>query len=198
MQYVVGLTGGIGSGKTTVANLFAAKGIDIIDADIIAREQVAAGSHALKAIADHFGAEILLPDGELNRAALRQIIFNQPSAKTWLDNLLHPLIIAEIKAQVKRSRSPYCLLVAPLLIETKLNPLCNRVLVVDVKPETQIIRTINRDKIERQLVEKIIENQISRALRLSYADDVVKNDDSVAEVHVQVETLHRQYLALAT
>lgn len=196
-DFIVGLTGGIGSGKTTVANLFIELGIDIIDADIIARDVVAKGSPALHVISEHFGAEFIQADGQLDRALLRKQIFSHNKDKLWLNELLHPLINEQTLAQIKAASSPYCLLVAPLLIENNLTTLVNKVLVVDVKESTQIARTTLRDKNSTAQVQAIINSQIGREDRLKHADDLLNNDDcSLASLRTSVFELHQVYLQL--
>ncbi|WP_188008786.1 dephospho-CoA kinase [Grimontia hollisae] len=197
MAYVVGVTGGIGSGKTTVANLFAEKGIEVIDADVIARQVVEPGSEGLKAIAEKFGATMLNQDGTLNRAVLREHVFSHPEDKNWLNGLLHPKIRQEMMEQTARATSPYCLLVIPLLVENRLQSLCQRVLVVDVSEATQIARTVQRDQVSPGQVENILAAQASRAQRLEAADDIIVNETDSTALSKQVETLHRQYLTLA-
>ncbi|VEA71851.1 Dephospho-CoA kinase [Serratia rubidaea] len=150
MTYIVALTGGIGSGKSTVANAFARHGIVIVDADIIARQVVEPGTPSLAAIAAHFGQGILQPDGTLDRAALRQRIFSQPDEKRWLNQLLHPVIQQETQRQLALADSPYALWVVPLLVENQLQSRADRVVVVDVDSETQLQRTIARDGVSRQ------------------------------------------------
>jgi dephospho-CoA kinase len=197
-DFIVGLTGGIGSGKTTVTNIFASLGIDIIDADIIAREVVAKGSPALTAIKEHFGSDIIQTDGQLNRARLRQKIFDNEADKHWLNGLLHPLIRKQIVTQARVSSSPYCIIVAPLLIENNLTTLVNRVLVVDVKETTQVSRTIARDNNSEKQVEAIINSQVSRKIRQEHADDLLNNDDCLMEdLESAVTKLHHTYLAYA-
>ena len=197
-DFIVGLTGGIGSGKTTVTNIFASLGIDIIDADIIAREVVAKGSPALTAIKEHFGSDIIQTDGQLNRAMLRQKIFANEADKHWLNGLLHPLIRKQIVTQARVSSSPYCIIVAPLLIENNLTTLVNRVLVVDVKETTQVSRTIARDNNSEKQVEAIINSQVSRKIRQEHADDLLNNDDCLMEdLESAVTKLHHTYLAYA-
>nr|WP_086938437.1 dephospho-CoA kinase [Thaumasiovibrio occultus] len=198
MTFVVGLTGGIGSGKSTVADLFAEKGIELIDADIIARNVVALGSVGLSKVSEHFGHDVLLEDGSLNRAKLREHIFNTPSDKQWLENLLHPMIREEMLRRIQQAQSPYCLLVVPLLIENKLESLCDRVLVVDVSPETQIERTTQRDNVTMKQVQRILAAQARRETRLAKADDIIDNDASADNLLSQVEKLHLFYLKSAT
>lgn len=201
MTYVVGLTGGIGSGKSTIADEFAALGVPIIDADIVAREVVAKGTPLLAQIAEHFGSQILTADGELNRAKLRQIVFHQPQEKTWLNNLLHPAIRNEMLKQLDEVDFPYALWVVPLLIENKLTEFCQRILVVDVSPEIQLERTLKRDQSNLDTIKNIIQSQVSRDERLSYADDVIENNLPLAEnlenLQQQVQKLHANYLILA-
>jgi len=220
-KIIIGLTGGIGSGKTTIANMFLALGIDIIDADIIAREVVEPNSPALGKIQQHFGDKLILADGNLNRALLREKIFSSNHEKEWLNNLLHPLIRQSITAQLKQATSPYCLLVAPLLIENKLDALVNKVLVVDVTEPVQLSRTLKRDKSNEQVIKSIMASQLSRSERLSAADDVINNNEEYSqainqninkkigqegskkdifslknELYSQIETLHKKYLQL--
>lgn len=197
-DFIVGLTGGIGSGKTTVANLFADLGVNIIDADIIARDVVAKGSPALSTISEHFGADFIQADGQLNRALLRKNIFSSEGDKLWLNNLLHPLIREQLVSQTKAASSPYCLLVVPLLIENNLTALVNRVLVVDVKESTQIARTTMRDNNSTKQVQAIMNSQVSRAVRQSHADDLLNNDNcSLAKLKTLVAQLHQTYLLCA-
>jgi dephospho-CoA kinase len=197
-DFIVGITGGIGSGKTTVTNIFASLGIDIIDADVIAREVVAKGSPALTAIKEHFGSDIIQTDGQLNRAMLRQKIFANEADKHWLNDLLHPLIRKQIVTQAQVSSSPYCIIVAPLLIENNLTTLVNRVLVVDVKETTQVSRTIARDNNSEKQVAAIINSQVSRKTRQEHADDLLNNDDCLMEdLESAVTQLHYTYLTYA-
>ncbi|HIF9290401.1 TPA: dephospho-CoA kinase [Photobacterium damselae] len=197
MSFVVGLTGGIGSGKTTVANLFARYGVDLIDADIIARDVVAPNSAGLAAIIDKFGADITLENGELDRAQLRQLIFSKPELKEWLNQLLHPMIRQQMLAQIQASTSPYCLLIVPLMVENNLQALTQRLLVVDVDEQVQIQRTQQRDKVPLEQVKKILASQASRSERLAAADDVITNNDDEQVLYPQVEKLHQYYLALS-
>ncbi|WP_412840970.1 dephospho-CoA kinase [Aeromonas dhakensis] len=198
-MYVVAITGGIGSGKTTVANQFAELGIEVVDADIIAREVVEPGTPALAAIAAHFGADVIAPDGRLDRRQLRERVFTDPQAKGWLNALLHPLIRSEMQRQCAAARSPYCLLVVPLLVENRLTAMANRVLVIDVDEATQIERTCRRDGVSREQAEAILAAQASRAERLAMADDVMDNQNGTPEaIKSRIFALHETYLAFAS
>lgn len=198
-MYVVAITGGIGSGKTTVANQFAALGIDVIDADLIAREVVEPGTPALAAIASHFGPGILDEQGRLDRRVLRERVFSEPAAKSWLNALLHPLIRSEMLRQCTAASSPYCLLVVPLLVENRLMNLANRVLVIDVDEATQIERTCRRDGVSREQAEAILAAQASRAERLAVADDVLDNQNGTSDtIQSRILALHETYLAFAS
>ncbi|MFQ2322937.1 dephospho-CoA kinase [Aeromonas dhakensis] len=198
-MYVVAITGGIGSGKTTVANQFAELGIEVVDADIIAREVVEPGTPALAAIATHFGADVIAPDGRLDRRQLRERVFTNPQAKGWLNALLHPLIRSEMQRQCAAARSPYCLLVVPLLVENRLTALANRVLVIDVDEATQIERTCRRDGVSREQAEAILAAQASRTERLAAADDVLDNQNGTPEaIKSRIFALHETYLAFAS
>ncbi|AUU84100.1 dephospho-CoA kinase [Leclercia adecarboxylata] len=197
MGYIVALTGGIGSGKSTVADAFSRLGITIIDADILARQVVEPGTPALRAIADHFGSDIIEPDGTLNRRMLRERIFTHPEEKAWLNALLHPLIQQETQKQIAHATSPYVLWVVPLLVENNLHDKADRVLVVDVSPATQIQRTIARDNVGREHAEQILAAQATREARLAVADDVIDNNGSPDAIASDVARLHQQYLAQA-
>lgn len=196
-KFVVGLTGGIGSGKTTVANLFAAEGITLVDADIVAREVVAKDSKGLKAIVEHFGTEMLTPEGELDRAKLRERIFNQSAEREWLNQLLHPMIRQEMLEQVKNATSPYVIMVVPLLFENGLDRLVNRTLVVDISPELQISRTVIRDQVDATQVNNIINSQCSRSEKLARADDIIDNQGEISTLKREVLALHQRYLQLS-
>ncbi|WP_216081803.1 dephospho-CoA kinase [Citrobacter sp. MGH 55] len=198
MRYTVALTGGIGSGKSTVANAFADLGIQIIDADIIARQVVEPGKPALDAIAAHFGPELIAADGTLHRRLLRERIFADPQEKAWLSALLHPLIQQETQRQLQQATSAYVLWVVPLLVENSLYRQANRVLVVDVTPETQLARTMQRDDVTRAHVEQILAAQATREARLAVADDVIDNNGAPDSIMSDVARLHARYLQLAS
>lgn len=198
-MYVVAITGGIGSGKTTVANQFAALGIEVVDADLIAREVVEPGTPALTAIASHFGPGILDEQGRLDRRALRERIFSDPAAKSWLNALLHPIIRSEMLRQCAAANSPYCLLVVPLLVENRLTELADRVLVIDVDEATQIERTCRRDGVSLEQAQAILASQASRSERLAMADDVLDNQSGTTEtIRERILALHETYLAFAS
>ncbi|MCU8475159.1 dephospho-CoA kinase [Vibrio vulnificus] len=198
MALVIGLTGGIASGKTTVANLFQQHfAIDIVDADIVARQVVAPGSAGLTAIVDHFGVDILTNEGELDRGQLRQRIFAHSEEKQWLNALLHPMIRRKMIEDLAQVSSPYALLVVPLLVENQLQTLCDRVLVVDVEEKTQLQRTMDRDGVDEQQVRAILKAQASRHERLALADDVIKNDSKDQNLLQQITDLHQKYLAMS-
>lgn len=196
-MFVVGVTGGIGSGKTAVTNLFAELGIAIVDADLAARIVVEPGRPALAAIAEHFGPSLLRPDGTLDRAAMRARVFSNPDDKRFLEQVTHPRIGEEIARQLQAATSPYVILVSPLLIEGNQRELCDRILVVDVPEEVQLQRTMARDSNDAAQVRRIIASQATRAQRLARADDVIENTGTLAQLRGQVAALHRQYLQLA-
>ncbi|NIG62614.1 MAG: dephospho-CoA kinase [Serratia symbiotica] len=198
MAYIVALTGGIGSGKSTVANAFARHGAAVVDADVIARQVVEMGTPALAKIAERFGNEILLASGALNRAVLRQRNFSQPDSNIWLNQLLHPLILQETQRQLAQATSPYALWVVPLLVENSLQDRADRVLVIDVNTETQLARTVARDGISRQQVQDILSAQATREQRLAIADDIIDNSGIAIEIELSVDALHRRYLKQAT
>lgn len=192
--WILGLTGGIGSGKSAVAAHFMHMGIDLVNADQAARWVVEPGRPALAHIAEHFGAHILQPDGTLDRAALRARIFQDAEERRWLERLLHPLIRQEIIDVLARATSPYAILESPLLIESGQYRLCQRVLVIDVPEALQVSRTISRDGNDEAQVRAIIAAQASREERLKHADDVIVNDRDLAWLRQEVERLHHLYL----
>ncbi|WP_127957271.1 dephospho-CoA kinase [Serratia microhaemolytica] len=197
MVYIVALTGGIGSGKSTVAEAFAHLGVTVVDADVIARELVAPGTPALAAIAAHFGEQILLNDGSLNRLELRQRIFSAPAQRVWLEQLLHPLIAQQTESQLQAASSAYALWVVPLLVENRLQTKADRVLLVDVDQQTQLARTMARDGISQQQAMAILSAQATREQRLAVADDIIQNSSTVQALNSSVAALHRRYCDLA-
>ena len=194
--WILGLTGGIGSGKSAAAQHFINLGIHAVDADHAARWVVEPGRPALAQIAEHFGAQVLQADGQLDRAALRQLIFEIPDERRWLEKLLHPLIAEEIAAHLARAQSPYAILVSPLLIESGQYAMTQRVLVIDAPQQLQIERTLQRDQTSEQQVQAILKAQASREERIRHADDVLVNDRDLAWLHSEVERLHHFYLTL--
>lgn len=196
-MFVVGLTGGIGSGKTAVSDRFATRGITIVDADIAARVVVEPGQRALTSIAEHFGEDILTANGELDRAALRARVFADPDERVWLEALLHPRISECIGEQLAAAKSAYAVLVSPLLFESNQVRFTNRVLVVDVPEELQLERTMARDNNDEAQVRAIMAAQASRSDRLEKADDVIVNDADLDSLDARVEDLHQCYLSAA-
>jgi len=198
-KYVVGLTGGIGSGKTTVTDIFTELGVDIVDADLVAREVVQPNTPTLKAIEEHFGSHFILDDGTLNRTALRSQVFANEADKTWLNNLLHPLIRETMLKKIAACHSSYCILVAPLLIENGLQNLVNRIVVVDVSEQTQLSRVVARDPSSKEEVERIIASQITRDERLKAADDIIDNESSDRQaLKNKIQKLHQKFLQATT
>jgi dephospho-CoA kinase len=196
-DYVVGLTGGIGSGKTTVANIFHELGVQSVDADLVAREVVMPGEPALDAIVQHFGQAILHPDGQLDRAALRARIFADEAEKQWLNQLLHPQIRQRLLQQLQSCTTSYALLIAPLLLENKLQIYTDRVLVVDIPEDLQLSRTVQRDQVTAEQVRNILSSQLARAERLAQADDILLNTIPVSELKPQIQQLHLSYQQFA-
>ena len=196
-MYTVGLTGGIGSGKSTVARIFGDLGVEIIDADKVARDVVEPPSAALDAIHAHFGTEILTGDGTLDRARLRKIVFADGAERAWLEDLLHPLIADRISQKIAACQSAYCLLVSPLLLQTSQHVMVDRVLVVDVPRQTQLRRAVLRDNSDRATIEAIINAQSSREQRLRAADDVIDNEGGERALAARVKGLHSRYLTMA-
>ncbi|TAA45122.1 dephospho-CoA kinase [Corallincola spongiicola] len=196
-MFVVGLTGGIGSGKSTVAAEFQRLGIDVVDADLVARDVVAPDSQALQQIQDYFGDNVILADGSLDRAALRAAVFNNEQQRQWLNQLLHPLISQEMQVQLKAASSPYVLWVVPLLVENKLYQQADRVLVIDLPVEQQKLRAASRDRQSITQIEQVLASQASRQQRLAVADDVIDNSRPLSEVKRDVSTLHQRYLKLS-
>ena len=190
MNMVVGITGGIGCGKSSVTDLLKKLNVDIVDADIIARKIVEPGKFALKKIVEYFGTEILLADGSLDRAQLRVIIFSEKEKKDWLEELLHPLIKDEIRAQIKLASSKYVVLSSALLLETRQKDLVDIVVVVDIPETLQIERTTLRDGNSSELVKKIVDSQLKRDERLSRADIVIDNSGSLDKLKLKLKELH--------
>lgn len=194
MPNVVALSGGVASGKSTIASLFANLGVPIIDADIIARQIVKVGTEPFIQIVKHFSQEILLPNGELDRSQLREIIFNNEHERLWLNNLLHPLIHQETQRQIARQKAEYIIWVVPLLVENSLHNFADRVLMIDIPESLQLERLVKRDHISESLAKKMILSQASSAKRLAYADDIIDNNGNLNSLKQQVGKLHQQYL----
>ncbi|KPH96607.1 dephospho-CoA kinase [Pseudoalteromonas porphyrae] len=196
-NWILGLTGGIGCGKSAVSELFEQHGITVVDADIIARQVVAHDSTGLHEIGKHFGADILNHDGTLNRTKLREIIFADSEQKNWLNALLHPLIREKTISDLNAASSPYVILTAPLLFENQLDKYCNRTLVIDVPIEVQVARTIARDNISLAQANSIIAAQMSREDKQAKATDILDNNRALSLVAQDVTLLHQRYMALA-
>jgi dephospho-CoA kinase len=194
--WILGLTGGIGSGKSAAAQHFIDLGVHLVDADNAARWVVEPGRPALAKIVEHFGAQVLQANGELDRSALRGLIFQDPEQRRWLETLLHPLIGQEIISYLARAESPYAILVSPLLVESGQYKMTQRVLVIDAPEQLQIQRTMQRDSTSEEQVQAILKAQASREQRLSHADDVLINDRDPAWLKREVERLHHFYLTL--
>lgn len=194
----IGLTGGIGSGKSTICRMFAEFGVPIIDADMIAKSLVEPGQPALAMIASSFGAEMLNSDGSLNRARLRDTVFADSAKKDQLEAIMHPLIYAHISAEVAALQADYCVIAVPLLLESKNRYAVDRVLVIDCPVEAQLARVIARDQLTQQQVQAIINSQISREQRLAKADDVIENTAGPEQLAEHVKRLHNSYILLAT
>jgi len=192
-MFVVGLTGGIGTGKSTVAELFALKGITIIDSDQLTRE-VSNKHEVLTQIVKKFGAIVLNKDGSLNRPTVRTLIFDNETNRNWLEQLLHPLIRGEMQNRIETSTSSYTIVVIPLLFETTPNPLLDRKLVIDAPFDLQLTRAANRDRATHSEIQKIIHSQMQREERLALADDVIYNTGTTEELIPQVDKLHEFYL----
>ncbi len=195
---VIGLTGGIGSGKSTAADLFAARGVPVIDADAVARELVEPGMPALTEIESRFGHSVITAEGRLDRAELGRQVFADSSARSDLEAILHPRIRERMQAQLRKLDAPYCLLVIPLLVETGQRDLVQRVLVVDAPEATQRQRIAQRDARSSAQLDHILAAQADRQTRLSAADDVIHNDGDLAGLEAQVEALHQKYLQMAS
>lgn len=193
----IGLTGGIGTGKSAACRIFAELGAPVIDADQISREVVAPGEPVLNAIAVLFGDSALNADGSLNRSRVRERIFAEPALRQQLENLLHPLIKQRMREQAQACRAPYVILAIPLLLEVGWQELVDRVLVIDCPVEQQISRTMRRDGVTREQAQAIIASQMARNERLRQADDIVINDSNLDHLHSQIIALHRRYLQMA-
>jgi dephospho-CoA kinase len=190
----IGLTGGIASGKSTVADMFADLGVPVIDTDLIARDVVAPGQPALQEIRKAFGAGVIAEDGSLDRPAMRTLVFGDDGARQRLEAILHPRIGAATRKQADAAGGPYQVIVVPLLLESSLRAFVDRVLVVDCEEETQIARLLSRDAESESQARRILAAQASRAERLAIADDVIANEGDLDDTREQVRRLHRRYL----
>ena len=193
---IIGLTGGIGSGKSVASDKFKSLGITIVDADVASRTVVEPGKPALKEIEDHFGSGIITAEGKLDRNNLREIIATDPEERKWLESVTHPKIGEQITKEISESTSVYTLFVAPLLLETNSQEMCSRVVVVDVPKDVQIRRTAKRDKVSPNQVEQMVAAQMEREKRLEKADDVLLNSGTIEDLEKQVEELHKKYMQM--
>ena len=196
-MWVLGLTGGIGSGKSAASDFFAGKGITVVDADIVAREVVEPGQPAWQAIKEHFGEQALLTDGSLNRAWLREKVFSEPDERKWLESQTHPRIRDSIIRQLQQATSAYAILVSPLLFESGQALLTQHTLLIDVPVDIQIARATSRDQNNADQIRRIIAAQMPRDERRARADDIADNSLGLAELHQQLERLHNSYLLRA-
>ena len=194
---IIGLTGGIGSGKSVASDKFKSLGIVVVDADVASRTVVESGKPALKEIQDHFGSGIITAEGKLDRNKLREIIATDSKERKWLESVLHPKIGEQITKEISESTSVYTLFVAPLLLETNSQEMCSRVVVVDVPKDVQIQRTAKRDKVSSNQVEQMVAAQMKREKRLEKADDVLLNNGTIEDLEKQVEELHKKYIQMA-
>ena len=193
---IIGLTGGIGSGKSVASDKFKSLGITIVDADVASRTVVEPGKPALKEIEDHFGSGIITAEGKLDRNKLREIIATDPEERKWLESVTHPKIGEQITKEISESTSVYTLFVAPLLLETNSQEMCSRIIVVDVPKDVQIQRTAKRDKVSSNQVEQMVAAQMEREKRLEKADDVLLNSGTIEDLEKQVEELHKKYIQM--
>jgi dephospho-CoA kinase len=198
MTFCVGLTGGIGCGKSRAADLFAELGVTVVDTDLISRELTGIGGGAVPAIEQAFGSEYVQADGAMNRAAMRNLVFGDPRAKARLEAILHPMIRASARSLVDQAKTPYAILVVPLLIETgAYREVVDRVAVVDCDESRQIERVKARSGLSEDEVKAVMATQIDRKQRLEHADDVLNNDSDLNALRSQVERLHERYLKMA-
>lgn len=198
MAFAIGLTGGAGSGKSTVAQYFKELGIDVFSADVIARTLTQKNTDAFAQIVEHFGDKILTATGDINRPQLRSIICNNKDERLWLNQLLHPKIREKLKAEITASKTPYCIVEIPLLVENKANQIVDRVLVIDCDANTQVNRLKKRDRQTDAEAKQLINTQALPQSRLNLADDVIKNDKDFTHLKKAVGTLHITYQNLAT
>ena len=195
-NFVVGITGGIGAGKTAATDIFANYGIVIVDADVVAREVVEPGSKTLAELSEAFGLDILLDDGNLNRPKLRELVFSNEDAKQTLNKIMHPAIREALLFQLQQADSPYVILSAPLLLENNLEKYVDTVVVVDVPEEVQLTRASQRDTVNKEQIAAIMKSQCSRQERLDKANYLIDNSGDIAQLPAQIESLHQNLLAL--
>ena len=193
----IGITGGIGSGKTALAREFQLLGVPVFDTDEIGRKLTQVGQHSFNKIIEHFGETVLLPTGDLDRKRLREIIFNNPIERQWLENILHPMILTEISDLAQQIEAPYIVAVIPLLIESQKQHYVDRILVIDVPEDIQFKRALARDKGTPEMIRRIMQSQVSRQERLSFADDLVDNSGDISNLAFRAKTLHNHYLSLS-
>lgn len=197
-MYCVGLTGNIASGKSTVSHLLKRRGIVVISADEVARELTLANQPALIAIAKHFGKSVIHSNGELNRFALREMIFKDPKQRLWLEQLLHPLIRQLIQERIKTSAGPYVIIEIPLLNSRSDYPYLDRVLLIVANHEQKVSRVMARDHSNQEQAEAILATQVNETTHRGFADDIVNNDGSLNDLAKKIEILHQQYLQFAS
>lgn len=198
MTFIVGLTGGIGCGKSSASKFFSDLGIDVIDTDVIARKLTQSGGSAISMIQETFGDSFITPDGALDRNKMRDLIFSNSAARLKLEEVLHPLILKETALQIEQTRSPYTILVVPLLFETNdYSSIIQRTLIIDCDEQQQLSRTMARSHLSQQAVRTIMATQISRKFRLEKADDIIINNQDIDYLRTQVLRLHHQYLSLS-
>ena len=193
----IALTGGIGSGKTSIASIFKSLGVPIIDSDTISKEIILPGKPCFKDIVNEFGEEILTNKGTIDRYKLRDIIFNNDKARIKLENIIHPVVFKNIDTEISLINYPYCLVIIPLLIETKSTERFDRILVIDALESLQFERIVKRDDISPILIKKIIKTQAKRKERLRYANDIIVNNDKIINLNKSINTLHKKYLRLS-
>ena len=197
-RFCVGLTGGIASGKTVAANRFAELGAAVVDTDAIAHELTRAGTPAMAAIGNAFGSEYIAPDGSLERAKMRRLVFSDPKAKGQLEAILHPLIREQARSRIAAAQQPYVIVIVPLLLETgAYRDLIQRVLVVDCTEEQQVVRAMQRSGLKESEVRAILAAQLPRAERLKHADVVIDNSGGIETLRQQVDAAHAKFLTLA-
>ena len=193
----IALTGGIGSGKTSIASIFKSLGVPIIDSDTISKEIILPGKPCFKDIVNEFGEEILTNKGTIDRYKLRDIIFNNDKTRIKLENIIHPVVFKNIDTEISLINYPYCLVIIPLLIETKSTERFDRILVIDALESLQFERIVKRDDISPILIKKIIKTQAKRKERLRYANDIIVNNDTIMNLNKSINTLHKKYLGLS-